>query len=569
MIIKIYRKFGIALLAAVAMLAACANIKAPSGGPDDKTPPSVLESVPKGNVTNFSKFPVVITFSEWVEKASVTENVKINPEAKLKFSWSGKTLKIRPADSLAANTTYCISLEPGYRDISGNNPSNEFSLVFSTGNVIDSGKISGKIFTNAKDYSMLYYKIDEINPDTLNIAVTKPAGRAKLGTSGTFNIQALRNGKYRIFLLNDRNDDRCYNEGYEEVAAACRDIVVSDSNKSNYIAFYNAKMHDKVPPELQNAVATGARTVRLAFNEPIAERSIRAEQFSVSDSAESEKIPVVSAYRSGSDSSAIFVLLGKKLSAEKSYRCRIAISAGALADSVGNAIKRDTVSELFAGTDAEETPLPMEIKCNTADSAKNIAPDAKLIINFSRPLLSECKLADIKLTQTGKVNSLAVKTEFINSKRLEIIPEKELSGYSEYDFSITLREIRPAFADSIVPDTTISINFTTEDRRLFGSLAGKIKTNQAVPAVGKYIVLAYDGQKNYAAVCDDSLGWKFPALHDGEYVLNVFFDADGDGKFDCGDATPFRFAEKFFMTERKVKVIQRWNIDDCIIDLKD
>ena len=57
----------ILLLAVVAMMiAACANIGTPEGGPRDYTPPHVVKSSPPAGTCNFKGNKVEITFNEIV-----------------------------------------------------------------------------------------------------------------------------------------------------------------------------------------------------------------------------------------------------------------------------------------------------------------------------------------------------------------------------------------------------------------------------------------------------------------------------------------------------------------------
>ena len=105
----------------------CANPLPPSGGPDDTTPPEIIEFIPADAALNYRDKDIVLRFSEYVDKNSVIENVRINPELPLEFSWSGKRLTILPNSAMLDNTTYCLSIEPNYKDLSGNKPRTAFS----------------------------------------------------------------------------------------------------------------------------------------------------------------------------------------------------------------------------------------------------------------------------------------------------------------------------------------------------------------------------------------------------------------------------------------------------------
>ena len=52
----------------------CANPLPPSGGPDDATPPEIIEFIPADAALNYRDKDIVLRFSEYVDKNSVIEN---------------------------------------------------------------------------------------------------------------------------------------------------------------------------------------------------------------------------------------------------------------------------------------------------------------------------------------------------------------------------------------------------------------------------------------------------------------------------------------------------------------
>ena len=549
------------------VLSACANPLPPSGGPDDKTPPTIREFSPANATLNYKDKPIEIKFSEYVDKNSVLENVRISPELPLEYSWSGKKLEITPAQKMADNTTYCISLEPNYKDLSGNRPTSAFSVIISTGNTIDSGKIVGKVVSQSQGYSVFAYKIDSINCDTLNIANTKPDYRVKLGSSGDFQIQALKNGLYRLFLVNDRNDDALYNAGFEEFSAANTDTKVYESDgtiHSDFALFYNAKKIDHTAPELNSAIATSDRTLKLMFSEAIDTNSINNKAVVIIDSASNARMTCTAAYIANRNT----VLLISKSSMDKNRISFAEIDKPmqALRDSSQNQMIGIIRSELFSGADTVPS-VPLTFKSNISDSAKKISLKQNIRLQFTQPI-NAVAADSISLINNANNSKVTFQSKLINSSIIEIMPINELMSNTKYRAEFKLNGVTSVLGAKLA-DTTFSINFTTDDLRLYGALSGRIKFNKSQDTVSQYVVvLDYAGGRNqYTAKTDSAMNWSFPALPEGEYVLNVYCDSNRNACYDVGAALPYSPSEKYYLLEKKIKVAQRWKVEDMIIDI--
>lgn len=129
---------------AIGMLS-CAVVLPPSGGPEDRTPPLVEEcSIPNGMLRIGSQLAIKLTFSEYVERSDIARNLSITPTAPYQLDWSGRRVTIA-FDSLRPQTTYRMSIATGFRDLHGNRATEPFTLVFSTGDQLDSCQIHGLI----------------------------------------------------------------------------------------------------------------------------------------------------------------------------------------------------------------------------------------------------------------------------------------------------------------------------------------------------------------------------------------------------------------------------------------
>ena len=92
------------------MLASCARVLVPSGGPKDTNPPKVVSEKPENGCTNFTGKIIKITFDEFVTLNNPIENIIFSPPLKgrVEYTTQGKSVIVKIQDTLRENTTYNI-----------------------------------------------------------------------------------------------------------------------------------------------------------------------------------------------------------------------------------------------------------------------------------------------------------------------------------------------------------------------------------------------------------------------------------------------------------------------------
>jgi hypothetical protein len=73
-----------------------------------------------------------LTFSRPVDRASAEASFRLLPLAAGRFSWEGETLVFTPAQPLAAETTYNVTIRRGLRDRAGRSNRSETRWSFRT-----------------------------------------------------------------------------------------------------------------------------------------------------------------------------------------------------------------------------------------------------------------------------------------------------------------------------------------------------------------------------------------------------------------------------------------------------
>ncbi|MBB4036396.1 uncharacterized protein (DUF2141 family) [Dysgonomonas hofstadii] len=210
------------VFATIAMvITACANMASPTGGSYDLDPPKVVKVTPAFNATNVTKGKIVFEFDENVTVEKPNENVIITPPQRAfpVIQAVNKKVTVELRDTLIPNTTYTIDFTNSIVDNNEKNPLENFSFSFSTGDVVDSLIISGKVLTadNLEPVKGIYVGLHSNLDDT---AFTKVQFDriARTSESGDFAIKGVAVGKYRLFALDDANRDYKYDNPSEAIA---------------------------------------------------------------------------------------------------------------------------------------------------------------------------------------------------------------------------------------------------------------------------------------------------------------------------------------------------------------
>lgn len=218
------RKNLLLCLLALILTAACASIGNPDGGRFDETPPRVVGSSPADGAVNVSKRKVQILFDEYVKLEKASEKVVISPPQiePANVRADGKRVKVDFYDSLRANTTYTIDFSDAIEDNNEGNPMGQYTFSFSTGDVIDTMQVSGRVL-NAADLEPIkgimvgLYPADSTWNDTL--FRTRPFLRvSRTNGEGRFTIKGVKDGAYRVRALEDKDGDFVFSQKNERVA---------------------------------------------------------------------------------------------------------------------------------------------------------------------------------------------------------------------------------------------------------------------------------------------------------------------------------------------------------------
>ena len=568
------KELRILLLISTLIFSACANSQPPSGGPPDTVPPEILVNVPQDKTRHFSGKSVEIEFSKYMNRAQVNESIFISPSINYQTDWSGKNLEIEFEEALDSNTTYSILLGTEYTDIRNNKPEQAFLLIFSTGESLDSGAIKGELFDPKPAGAFIFaHRIDNINPDTLDIRAVKPDYRTQVGTNGKFRFGALKNGKYRLTAIRDEYKDEIYNEGIDAFGASIFNVLV-EGDTIPYVPIRIGPPVDNQGPMLFGAEALKDKIIILSFNERIDSSTISRKSFNISDSLGLINIEIAAAYPDHKDDTKIVIETTEPIDTLKIWEVGCETdSEFSLKDSLNHSICDTAFVTYFLGFPEADSTLPLIVEYPFKDSTRNISPDAKFDYVFNRAIVQtgfdeRIVFETLSTIDSGVYVPVECSKSFTLENMLTITPAKQLESESWY-------RIRFA-ADSIIAlngligiDTLSILNFMTADIRNFGGASGMLKRKSG-SAQDCYVTVKSKNGKNEFITKVDILGkWAFTKLPDGDYIIEVFEDTDGNGRYSYGSVFPYIFAEPFAIVDKEIKIRPRWkNVEEIIINFE-
>ena len=217
------------------LLGACASMGRPTGGDYDIEPPVYVKSNPAIGATGINRNHITIDFNENVQVEDVMNKVVVSPAQKNipQITANGHRVSVELRDTMQPGTTYTIDFSDAISDLNEKNVLDGFAIDFSTGDSIDSLRLSGMVFearTLEPAQGVLVGVYSNLTDTTIT---TLPLERiAKTNQLGQFTVRGLKPGDYHIFAINDINRDYHWDRS-EDVAFY--DVTVSPTAETTTV----------------------------------------------------------------------------------------------------------------------------------------------------------------------------------------------------------------------------------------------------------------------------------------------------------------------------------------------
>ena len=570
------------IFAIMLLVYACANkAQGPTGGPKDKTPPSVLRSFPDNGSLNYNKKLVVIDFDKIVTVEKPNDNVVISPpqQKPADIKSLGKRVEVSFNEKLMDNTTYSINFGNAIQDVNEKNIIKNYLFSFSTGGEIDTLKISGTV-VNAEDLNPISGIIVGIYSETSDSVFSlKPFMRiGKTDENGHFSIDNVKKGKYKVFALGDSNHDYMHQPGeglalYDSlvvptfVREEMKDTVWADSTEVDSIRTYMGTrfLPDSLTLRYFKENKKRQYFVKFERKEPFV--------FSLFFNTAQAELPKIKPLNFNWDDKYLL----QKNAALDSLTYWLTDSLVWKKDTLKFAmtyLKTDSLFQLKSITDTINvsmhkarvnphakaskriTPLkipPLKFMNNIASTFEIYNP---IILNFEAPL-AKLDISKIKLYQ--KVDTVFKQIPFkwhqIDSTKMSYAIDHKWIAETGYEIRID------------------SAAFTS----IYQRTSGKFKSEFKIRSLDEYssvkLLLAVFNPKAILQILnpkDEVLSSKpasekgtvFEYLKPGDYYMRMFIDDNGNGKWDPGNLAKRKQPEQVYYYPKKMTLMANWEFEE-------
>ena len=511
-------------------ISACASISPPEGGEKDIKGPELISSTPENKSIKASGNTITLTFNEDVRLKDFNRQVIItpNPGNNLESTVDRNEVRLKFEKSFEPNTTYFLNFREGIEDITeGNKPTN-LTLTFSTGTYLDSGQVKGVVYdlltgVPAKDINVVLYAAS----DTTNIREDKPYYLTKTAEDGSYQLQNIKFGNYKLYAHQDKNNDNIYNDEKEKIAYLPENVTITA----------------ETPDQNLNLIRIDTQKPYITSKQPF------TDEYQLNYNEGITKVSIT-----GGNPTDLISLIGESPKIVRLFpdnnqiKGRYFINA---ADSSNN-VKTDTLDLAFTGKKSRRNNNIQLVNKNTT-----VKQNTTIDLKFDAPLrLSEGQL--FTLVEDSIVN-----------KPLRY-PQELKVNESKNILSFTLKTKLPKEIQ-IIPDTTklipisgdrfrkTPISLTVTEKEIGGSINLTIKT-----AYKKYFLELLDKDFKLIKSYDSPKSFVLENLEPNTYRFRVKIDEDENGTWREGNKDLVTLPEKIYHLPKPLEVKINWVIAETI-----
>lgn len=541
------------------LIYSCAQVVAPGGGEKDITPPKVVKYIPDSASLNFKSKSIVVFFDEFIQLKDLSNQLIISPPLEntpdIKVKNKTLTIDFDKEEILKPNTTYSISFGNALQDIHENNPVDNFKYIFSTGSFIDSVVVKGKIenaFDHRTDKGILVMLYTDFSDSV--IYKKKPDYFAKTKEDGTFQINNIRSGKYKLLVLKDANSNYKYDSESETVGFI--DALIDVAEKKNILIDVFQEPSKKLFLKKNNYNSYGK--ISFIFNKTA--DSVRIEPLNLSFNDKD-----------------VFLDYSKNKDTLNYWFRKDDKDSIILQVKNGNTIIDTVDFKIIKKEDAlksRRNPLRLVV-VNSPAGNQNVDLNAEFKIVFNNPLdpvlFNNNISKEINLIEDSipikdyknlfytlePFNTISINNKIIakdGSTKVVPVVFKENTNYHLFILPGTFTDIFGLTND------TIKIDFKTREEKFYGTL----KLNLDIPATaGNYIVQLLDEKESIVKESNinksETLFYEY--LYPKKYKLKIIYDNNANYKWDTGNLLQKLQPEKVIYNAEPVNTRPNWDLE--------
>ena len=528
----------ILFLSVIIAFASCARKGMPTGGPKDVDPPVFLKAFPDTLSTNVDVNikEITLDFDEYIMLKDYSKNVVISPPFEKNpivtpQATAKKNISIKLQEALQPNTTYHFNFGNAVRDHNEGNVLSDFSYVFSTGNYIDSLQIAGKVkdpyqLKQPEKVIVGLYKVDEKFNDSIPLR-KKPYYVARASEDGSFLLNYLAKGTYKIVAFSDDIENSMIDYGKEKIAFLSENIHLDQNQESIQLKLFQQKpAYRFLKAEQKGYGQILFKTEGLKDSlKIIAEKDFKTaqiEQFIDQDSV-------------------VFWFNPKKdtLSA-RNQRLRF--------DVLSND-KKDVATVLYS-----EPKEDFKFRVSPEFSGNNLSPNQSLKLVSNAPITKWNK-QDIELFR----DTVQIPYEVtFDPKKPTVL---WLNFEKDYDQKFELN-LYPNAIDNIfeIANDTLAYQFSVGKSTDYGNLKLTLANAPTKPFFLQFI--QRDGDKILQEFYGKETVYSFPNLEPKEYYFRLLVDENENGRWDTGDYLLNQQAEPVYLYPAMIAIRKLWDANE-------
>ncbi len=522
----VHRNVLLLLFFSIGLVQSCATPIAPTGGPVDSEPPLLLRSIPENESVLFSGDSFEIEFSEHLNLASFAQALSLTPDLEdgPEIKWNGRKVEIEFGDQLRDSTTYIITIDKSLKDIHNVALSRPIILAFSTGSMIDSGRLAGEIRDprtgeSSKDMDVLAFGFNE--DGSLS---ERALYRTQVADNGNFSFSYLPNRPFRVIGLVDRNRNQQLDEGERSAhAAESSYLAKSDSVHIPKLVLWEGG-EDAEPPVLSRVRAEDAQVFRLEFSESLSFNPRDFENWSLRDSLSGEETLIIDASMSRHQKSQLLLFTRDSLSSTH------LLDLVGIRDSLGNAM--DTLGVVVRPRARVRdkpvfTGLSVLGPALRRDSIQVLYSSSKIALDYDSwldPMRIEASLDSLKIEPAlwkrsgdGRIVLEGRNESLARPSRLEVLG---------LPFGV---------------DTTFTAYYEFLRTSEMGSISGHLSGSSST--IAEFYCEAW-GKDALDVVILSGGDFNTSDLPKGSYAARFIEDLDGNERWTSGSLDPFRAPER-------------------------
>src|SRR6056297_1100622 len=238
---------------AVMLLSRCAReMTTLTGGPKDTIPPRLVESKPPNYSVNFDSKEIDIEFNEFIQLKEMEQQFLSSPpfEEDPEIKMKGKGIEVELKEPLRDSTTYTLNFGNAIVDFTESNPFRNFKYVFSTGDALDSMQVQGRVYDafnlKARE-NVLVMLYDELKDSVPYKRI--PDYVSRTDEQGNYSISNVRLDTFKIFALDDLNNNYLYDSQEEQIGFVDSTVVFEKQMIERYDTVYSRQPEKTMLPE--------------------------------------------------------------------------------------------------------------------------------------------------------------------------------------------------------------------------------------------------------------------------------------------------------------------------------